>query len=140
MPAAGNSLLPLVVMLLILIGLIRFSIRKRKNNARKKLEKASNEINNLRNKVLVVTSDTIPGKEIVEVFGAVSGTSTMESTTPEEADAAEKEAMLNLMQNAVNMGGNAIIGVKMTNNTHQQQGSAWMVSKTYFTGTAVKVK
>jgi len=117
----------------------RYAGRYRSKAAKAALDKTAEGINELRKQVIAVSSSCIPGKEIKTVYGHVSGTSLIEVTTPEEADVAEKAAMLNLMQNAKAMGANAVIDVKMSNSNHRQQGHKGMVSKTYYTGTAVGV-
>jgi uncharacterized protein YbjQ (UPF0145 family) len=112
-------------------------IKLTKRKAQKIINRTSGELIELGKKVLVVSSGYIPGKEITHVIGHVTGTSRIEASCPEQADAAEREAKLDLMKTAMNMGANAIIDAKMTSSSHQQQGSQWMVSKTYYTGTAV---
>lgn len=97
------------------------------------------EISELRRKVLVVSANVIPGKEIKDVIGHVCGTSRIEASTQGQAEAAEKDAMLSLMKNALEMGANAVIDAKFSASTFEQQGSKWMVSKAYYTGTAVVV-
>ncbi|MFZ6008061.1 MAG: heavy metal-binding domain-containing protein [Nitrospirota bacterium] len=62
---------------------------------------------------------------------------------------AEKEAMLDIMNKAINMGANAIIDLKMTTSTYEQQGLEGMVSsvlynkkmasKVIYNGTAVRI-
>lgn len=113
--------------------------RRRNRRAQEILEACSLEMGEFRNRVLVVSSGVIPGKVIREVLGHVSGTSRIEASTPQEADAAEKQAMLNLMKNALDMGGNAVLDAKLSCSTFERQGSRWMVSKAYYTGTAAVI-
>jgi uncharacterized protein YbjQ (UPF0145 family) len=124
---------------LFFLFLIYLPLRRKRKKAQALLDKTSTELHDLRTKILVVSSSAIPGKDIVQVLGHVTGTSSMEASTPEQADAAERQAMLSLMSNALEMGANAVIDAKLSHSTHQQQGSQWMVSKTYYTGTAVVV-
>lgn len=134
------SFLPVVVMFgLFYLFLIYLPIRHRRRTAKAFVEKTNDELKDLRSKILVVSSSAIPGKEIFQVFGHVTGTSNIEASTPQQADAAERQAMLSLMKNALAMGANAVIDAKLLSSTYQQQGSQWMVSKTYYTGTAVLV-
>ena len=119
--------------------MIYLPVRRRTRRALGILEASSSELNKLRSEVLVVSSGGIPGKEIRKVLGHVSGTSRIEASTPQEADAAEKQAMLSLMKNALEMGANAVMDAKQSSSTYERQGSKWMVSKTYYTGTAVVI-
>ena len=108
-----------------------------KRKALRSIERASSEIAELTQRVLVVTSDSIPGKVITSVCGHVTGTSRIEASCPEETDASEWEARLDLMKNAFNMGANAVIDARLSTSTHERLGSQWMVSQIHYTGTAV---
>jgi uncharacterized protein YbjQ (UPF0145 family) len=125
---------------LFFLFLIYLPLRRKRQKAQSLVEKTKSELNDLRSRILVVSSSAIPGKEIIQVLGHVTGTSNLEASTPEETDAAERQAMLSLMRNALEMGANAVIVASLSSSTHQQQGSQWMVSKSYYTGTAVLVK
>lgn len=114
-------------------------IKLRERKAQKIINRTNNEMLELGRHILVVTSGYIPGEEIHHVLGHVTGTSWIEACCPEEADAAEREAKLDLMRMALNMGANAVIDARMSTSSHQQQGTQWMVSKTYYTGTAVVI-
>lgn len=127
------------IFIVAVIVLIFVGNRVARKKAESKITIATQEASELRQKVIVVSAETVPGKEIKQVAGHVIGTSKIEASRPEEAEAAEKEAMVDLMRNAVKMGANAVVGVKMQTSSHEQQGSKWMVSKTYYTGTAVIV-
>ena len=133
---AGEQAIFIVIFIGVLF-LIAASNRKTRAKAAVSLSEATDKVNELRQKVLVVSSTAIPGKEIKQVLGQLSGTSSIEASRPEEADAAEQQAMLNLMEKAQAMGANAVIDAKLTSSSHQKQGSKWMVSKAYYTGTAV---
>ncbi len=93
----------------------------------------------LRQRILVVTSSIIPGKEIKDVLGSVTGVSKVAASTDAEFRLAEKEALLDIMNQAINLGANSVIDLKMTTGSYQQQGSQWMVSKATYTGTAVRI-
>ena len=43
------------------------------------------------------------------------------------------------MRQGIQMGANALVDLKMTTGSYEQQGSQWMVSKVVYYGTAVKV-
>ncbi|NCQ28421.1 MAG: heavy metal-binding domain-containing protein [Armatimonadetes bacterium] len=90
--------------------------------------------------VTTVSTSSVPGKNITSVIGAVSGKSKTQASTQEEFDLAEKEAMLSIIENAQRLGANAIIDLKATTGTYQQQGSQWQVSQTMYSGTAVCVE
>jgi uncharacterized protein YbjQ (UPF0145 family) len=113
----------------------RFKVGK----ARKIIERASAEIMEFSREVLMVSSSEIPGREIKQVIGHVSGGSRIEASCPEETEAAALEAKLSLLRNAYNMGGNAIIDARLTSCSYQAQGSEWMVTKSSYTGTAVVI-
>jgi uncharacterized protein YbjQ (UPF0145 family) len=122
---------------LFMFFVIYLPLRRKRQKARALEEKAKAELSGLRDKLLVVSSSAVPGKEIVRVLGHATGTSRLEASSPEETDAAERQAMLSLMRNALEMGANAVIDTRLSSSTHQQQGSQWMVSKTFYTGTAI---
>ena len=115
------------------------TVRSKRKKAESSLRNTASELTGLRSKVLVVTANSIPGKEIKSVLGTVSGTSSTSASTAAESEAAEKEALVSLMKNAVEMGANAVIDLKMTTSSYEQQGSKWMVSKAFYNGTAVTI-
>lgn len=133
-----SSLLPFIIFIIFagLIVLITFGRRKKAAIKTKEIDK---QIQDLRRRILVVTSSTIPGKEIKDVIGSVAGVSKVEASTDVEFRLAEKEALLDIMNQAINLGANAIIDLKMTTGSYQQQGSQWMVSKVTYSGTAVRI-
>ncbi len=98
------------------------------------------QLNQKRREVTTVSTASVPGKNIASVIGAVSGISKTQATTKSEFELAEKEAMLAIIQNAQQLGANAIIDLKATTGSYQQQGSQWQVSQTLYSGTAVIVE
>lgn len=104
-----------------------------------KLADTEEKCKELGEKVLVVTSSAIPGKEL-EIIGVVSGVSDTAASFGEEFKLAEKEALYNLMNRALELGANGVVDLKMSTGSYQQQGSQWMVSKVTYTGTAVLIK
>lgn len=122
-------------------------VKKREETARVKAEELDKQIQELSQRVLVVTSSTVPGKEIKRVIGAVTGVSKTEASTDAEFKLAEKEALLDIMQKAIELGANAIVDLKMTTGSYEKR--VWidigsqkgyrMVSKVTYTGTAVIV-
>ena len=81
------------------------------NNKAKTLDK---QIQDLRQRILVVTSDNIHGKEVKHVIGSVIGVSKTPAASSAEFNLAEKEAMLDIINNAISIGANAITDLKMT--------------------------
>ena len=103
------------------------------------MEELDEEIKNLREKILVVTSSDIPTRRIKGVLGSVTGVSDTAASTGKGFRRAEKEAMLNIMNLGIRMGANAIVDLCMTTGSYEQQGSKWMVSRVVYNGTAVRV-
>ena len=136
-----NSTAPTIIFIVVAFGFffIFLPIKLRERKAQKIINRTNNEMLELGKHILVVSSGYIPGEEIHHVVGHVTGTSWIEASSPEETDAAEREAKLDLMRTALNMGANAIIDARLTSSSHQQLGTQWMVSKTYYSGTAVVV-
>jgi uncharacterized protein YbjQ (UPF0145 family) len=97
------------------------------------------QLEELRKRVLVVTSGNIPGRTITEVKGMVMGTSKKAASTDAGFRLAEKEAMVEMMDQALCLGANAITDLKITTGSYQQHGSQWMVSKVTCYGTAVRI-
>ncbi|WP_224962363.1 heavy metal-binding domain-containing protein [Geomonas subterranea] len=138
---SSNSIGPAVIIAFVLWFL--FSIWKNRassaNGVVAELERATDEIGELRKKVIVVAGGNIPGREVKAILGHVTGTSNIGATNDEEAETAEILAMMDLMRRAQAMGANAVLDARLTTSTHEQDGSGWMVSKAYYTGTAVTI-
>ena len=62
-----------------------------------------------------------------------------QASSKQEFELAEKEAMKNLMKSAISMSANAIIDLKLSTGTYQQQGSKWEVSQAVYIGTAIRI-
>lgn len=97
-------------------------------------------LNQKRREVVVVSTPTVPSKNIKSVIGAVSGKSKTAASSPEEVDLAEKEALLAIIESAQGLGANAVVDLKATTSSYQQQGSKWQVAQTMYAGTAVVVE
>lgn len=139
-----SSMIGQIFPLLFMFGIffllfIYMPMKRRKQRAESSISNMKTQLADLRQKVLVVTGSTIPGKEIKNVLGNVTGSSKTAASTGDESEAAEKEALAALMENALEMGANAVIDLKMTSSSYEQQGSKWMVAKTFYTGTAVVI-
>jgi len=72
------------------------------------------------------------------VLGSVTGISKSAST---EAGftRAEREAMVAVMRRGLAIGANAIVDLRMTTGSYEQQGTKWMVTRVVYNGTAVRV-
>lgn len=108
------------------------------SRAKRASKKATADLAELRKQVLVVAGNSVPGREIKSVIGHVTGTAESASRE-EEAEASEKRAMLALMTAALERGANAVVDVRLTSSTFEEQGSQWQVSKPTYTGTAVVI-
>ena len=135
-----GSMMPLVCMF---VGFYWFMVRrpleKQKMRARERLAQAQALIGQLREKVLVVTVGDIEGRETRQVLGAVTGRSPLEASSHLEQEVAEQEALAALMVNALNMGANAVVDLRLSNSTHEQTYTKWMVTMTCYIGTAVDI-
>lgn len=130
-----------VLIAIVATGFLIIVLRLKQNsNAVKKSGQIENEINSLGKEILVVTGDTVPGKKILQVLGAVRAVSDTQASSNQEFDLAEKEAMKKLMMSAMSMRANAVIGLKHSTGTYQQQNSNWKVSQVVYVGTAVRIK
>jgi len=105
---------------------------------KEKKERADGEIKDMSESILVVTSSDIPTKEVKEVLGNVTGISSS-ATTEAGFERAEREAMAEVMRRGLEMGANAIIDLRMTTGSYEQQGAKWMVTRVVYNGTAVKI-
>lgn len=99
-------------------------------------------------RIAVVTSDSIPGQVTEQVLGPVTGTSQIPASNDEERKLADREAMFSLINQALQMGANAVVGLKMATESYQftepkkfviLPAVQWMATKVMYTGTAVKV-
>ena len=131
----------LTIFALVLVsGMLLFCLFFIQNlRAKRRSEQIESEINSLRKKILVVTGNTVPGKKILKVLGAVRAVSDTQASSRQEFDLAEKEAMKTLMTSAISLSANAIIDVRLSTGTYQKKGSQWQVSQSVYTGTAVQI-
>ena len=127
--------------ILLLIGvilgiLLLASLIFRKRTSLDEIEK---EIQELRERITIVTSNSLPDREVKSALGNVTGISATAASTDRGFRKAEKEALADIMRRGIDMGANAIIDLQMTTGSYEQQGSKWMVSKIVYYGTAVRV-
>ena len=106
------------------------------------------EIQGFQNRITVVTSDVIPNRVTERVLGTITGISHIPAANDEERNLADREAMLNLIKQALQMGANAIIGLNMTTEDFEFTepkkflvfpAVKWTATKVIYTGTAIKV-
>lgn len=125
----------LLVAAVLFVALIVFSLLGRSN----KTAELDDEIRNLRERITVVTSTSLPDKAVKSALGNVTGISATSASTDRGFRKAEKEALADIMRQGIQMGANAIVDLKMTTGSYEQQGSKWVVSKVVYYGTAVRV-
>ncbi|HLE18737.1 MAG TPA: heavy metal-binding domain-containing protein [Syntrophales bacterium] len=125
----------LLVAAVLFVAFIVFSLFGRSN----KTAELDAEIKNLRERIIVVTSNSLPDGGIKGALGNVTGISETAASTDRGFRKAEKEALADIMRQGIQMGANALVDLKMTTGSYEQQGSQWMVSKVVYYGTAVKV-
>lgn len=106
---------------------------------RTSLDDLEKEIQELRERITIVTSNSLPDREVKGALGNVTGISATAASTDRGFRKAEKEALVDIMRQGIQMGANAIVDLKMTTGSYEEQGSQWMVSKVVYYGTAVKV-
>lgn len=127
--------------ILLLIGvvlgiLLLASLIFRKRSSLDEIEK---DIQGLRERIIVVTSNSLPDRQIRGALGNVTGISATAASTDRGFRKAEKEALADIMRQGIQIGANAIVDLKMTTGSYEEQGSKWVVSKVVYYGTAVKV-
>ena len=128
--------LPLFAVFLAGVALFRWT-RKSKSMTEPKLAKLERELDLIRNQILLVTTDNLPGIRIAKTLGYLEALSPMEAASDWEYRLAEKDALLGLAQKARDIGANAVVGVRKTNAHYDQAGSQWRVSRVTYCGTAV---
>ena len=100
-------------------------------------DQLEHELDLIRNQILMVTTDDLPGFMIVKTIGYVEALSESEAASDWEYRLAEKEALLKLAQKAREIGADAVIGIRKNNAQYDQAGSQWLVSRVTYCGTAV---
>ena len=128
--------LPLFAIFLAGVALFHW-IRKSKSMTEPKLDKLEHELDLIRNQILLVTTDDLPGIRIAKTLGYIEALSPTEAASDREYRLAEKDALLRLAQKAMDIGANAVVGIRKTNAHYDQAGSQWRVSRVTYCGTAV---
>ncbi len=100
------------------------------------------------NRITVATSGAIPERATEQVLGSITGTSQIPASNDEERKLAEREAMHSLIEQALQMGANAVIDLNMTTESFKFTepkkflvfpAVTWTATKVIYAGTAVKV-
>ncbi len=128
--------LPLFTLLLAGAALLRWNHRSR-TTAEPRIAQLERELDLIKNQILLVTTDMLPGCRVVKTIGYVESLSETEAASDWDYRIAEKEALLGLAQNAIGIGANAVVGIKKINAHYDQAGSQWRVSRVAYCGTAV---
>ena len=106
------------------------------------------EIQYFQNRVAIATSDAIPGRATEQVLGPVTGTSQIPASNDDERKLSEREAMHRLIKQALQMGANAVLDLKMVTESYQHTDPkkllvfpavTFTATKVIYAGTAVKV-
>ncbi len=108
------SALPLFALLLVGVALFRW-IRKSKSMTEPKLDKLERELDLIKNQILLVTTDDLPGIRIAKTLGYIEALSPTEAASDWEYRLAEKDALLRLAKKARDIGANAVVGIRKTN-------------------------
>lgn len=110
------------ISILVIFGILFFFWFLMRKRSEIKAEWAEEEITAMGEQVLVVTSSEVPIKKVKEVLGSVTGISKSAST---EAGftRAEREAMAAVMRRGLAIGANAILDLRMTTWSYEQQGT-----------------
>lgn len=130
------------ILILIVLGVLYLFLKNRKAKKAyfKKVSFIEDEVRELKNEIMCVTSSSIYGKKIIKTLGSVKGTSQSIITTDESTRIADNEAMYEMLIEAKILGANAIVDIKMNTPTFEVSGSKWQTSQIIYTGTAVKVE
>lgn len=131
------------ILIVIVLGVLYLFLKNRKAKKAylKKVSFIEDEVRELKNEIMCVTSSNIYGKKIVQTLGSVKGTSqSIITTTDESTRIADNEAMYEMLIEAKILGANAIVDIKMNTPTFEVSGSKWQTSQIIYTGTAVKVE
>ncbi len=113
--------------------------RRGKTGAERRREELTREIDRLKDQILLVTTNVVPGERTAKTLGDVEALSRTEAASDWDFRLAEKEALLDLARQGIAMGANAIVGLRKTHAHYDQPGSKWRVSRVAYQGTAIVV-
>lgn len=106
------------------------------------------EIKYFQNRVTVATADAIPDRVTEQVLGPATGISRIPASNDDERKLAEREAMHSLIKQALQMGANAILDLKMVEESYEHTDPkkllvlpavTFTATKVTYTGTSAKV-
>ncbi|MBZ0169786.1 hypothetical protein MELA_01795 [Candidatus Methylomirabilis lanthanidiphila] len=106
------------------------------------------EIKYFQNRVAIATANAIPGRTTEQVLGPATGTSRIPASNNDERKLAEREAMHGLIKEAIRMGANAVLDLKMVTDSYEHTDPKrflvfpavkFTATKVTCAGTAVKV-
>src|SRR5574337_728078 len=106
------------------------------------------EIQYFQNRVATSTADVIPGRATEQVLGPVTGHSRMPASNDQERKLAEREAMHGVIKEAIRMGANAVLDLKMVTDSYEHTDPKrflvfpavkFTATKVTYAGTAAKV-
>lgn len=106
------------------------------------------EIQYFQNRVAIATANAIPGRTTEQVLGPATGTSRIPASNNDERKLAEREAMHGLIKEAIRMGANAVLDLKMVTDSYEHTDPKrflvfpavkFTATKVTYAGTAVKV-
>ena len=129
------NLLIVVAPFLIIFFLV-FRAARGRMQKRMAVETINRALEEMREKVAVVTTAEVPGRTIERVLGPVSAEGEAYSGY---FSAAEKKALVLLMHRAVLMGADAVVELKRAAPDGTDKGASRQINKIRFLGTAVKL-
>ncbi|CBE69663.1 MAG: hypothetical protein F9K13_11700 [Candidatus Methylomirabilis oxygeniifera] len=97
------------------------------------------EIQYFQNRVIIVTENAIPGRATEQVLGPATGISRIPASNDDERKLAEREAMHSLIKQALQMGANAILDLKMVEESYEHTDPKKLLVLPAVTFTATKV-
>lgn len=128
--------LPLVAILFVTTILFKWSRQNRRHDT-KRLAELDAALVTIREKVLLVSTESVSDHPIVKTIGFIESMSDIEVASDADYRLAERAALLALGRQALSMGANTIVGLRKTNAHYDQAGSQWKISRVAYSGTAV---
>lgn len=105
-----------------------------------RMKKLDADIDDIKQHLLLVTTESVPGHPIIKTLGYHEAMSPIEAGSDSDYRIAEREALLAFARLVVAHGANAAIGLRKTNAHYDQAGSQWRISRVSYSGTAVVIK
>ncbi len=129
---------PIVAILIAAFTFFRWN-RRCKIVGTARLDQINREIEALQNRILLVSTDSVPDQPILKTIGYLESLSGIEATSDSDYRLAEQDALLTLARNALTKGANAVVGLRKSHAHYDQSGSQWRISRVAYSGTAVVV-